>query len=819
MLNDDYSRQVRVKVWRANPNDQTKPMGQPLAAISGILKTNVDQYPPTQVYDVFMFGAENAPAWWVEIAALRPTFERLLDDLEYRNPGLRYRRHYVSRFGFGRDPYYLPYMNSASNTDSQTIPWTYFYPGRIQRTNAGMPVVESYVEEYTHGRRRNDDPDQFTHASRALTGASAQYRHYAMADRFNHVKRYPENRAMLNRLRAIDPNTEIDLVTYLEEMNSEPDEYRNSLIINLHGELIPFPAIRNYSDPAKRPDSHPNIRVVTHPERIRYNNTDTDMRLRVHAYQTLPYGQEKLDGDQLDASTESNANNAANQAFMLDPKNHLDKISVFIPTDGNGRNPFDPSAPGFLDHPVANVPSADILDNIMPSKIIGNHRRPYVRKDYITSTYLGFFSGSTGSSRSLSIENRRLVYRKTSDQNAVGQPRTVEIARDPRLPSDVSFVRGGISETVPLANLLNGSRDELRFSFNDFMFLSTSAPFNTTLLTDAQHVQRTINELIDQTIVLDPDVYDPRQTGASAYQHRGLNLEMRVQSARISSGDVYLRFYTDSNTQNAWQSRINTYLANLPSNRLNYARDVAVFPAGVTPGLSFLSDPVTSLLSEVNNASLRLPTSGNRHVLTSNSGTAPSSPAPGNILNIGTRVVLKRDFEIASGPQVFGSTVRGIHLTLLDTPTRHMQKEGNNVFPVWPANGSNADYVGRYTGLFHTRGDNNTNAHQTGNTRRLDRLEYVPAPVSNQGTSTVADDFTSDLTSSNQTDAKNTARWVINTDLAGLNAVTTNAFANDMLTVETRIGTITDNSLVDPTGLSCFCIGPTIIMASSAGAI
>ena len=39
----------------------------------------------------------------------------------------------------------------------------------------------------------------------------------------------------------------------LEDMNSDPDKYRHALIMNLHGELIPMPSIRNYSDPAKDP--------------------------------------------------------------------------------------------------------------------------------------------------------------------------------------------------------------------------------------------------------------------------------------------------------------------------------------------------------------------------------------------------------------------------------------------------------------------------------------------------------------------------------------------------------------------------------------
>jgi prepilin-type N-terminal cleavage/methylation domain-containing protein len=769
VLNDDYARQVRVKVWRANPADHTKPIGQPLAAISGVLKTNVDQYPPTQVYDVFMFAAENAPAWWVDVAALRPTFERLLDDLEYRNPGLRYRRHYVSRMGYGRDPLYLPYMNSANNTNSQALPWTYVYPGRISRTNAGLPIQESYVEDYMHGRRRNDNANEFTHASRTLSSSTVPYRHYAMADRFNHVKRYPENYAMLQRMRAIDPNTDVDLVTYLEEMNSDPDQYRNSLIINLHGELVPFPAIRNYSDPARSPQDLPNQRVVTHPENIRYDNNTTQMNLRVHAFQSLPYGEEKLDGDSLNASTESNAGNSSNRDFVLN--NRMAQISVFIPTDKKGRNPFDPLAAGFLDHPDANISTDQALDALSPSKIIGNQRRPYARKTYIgeNPNSLGRFAGSTGVDGNASLQERRLFYRKTTDRNTIGMARTIEIARDPRLPSDISRVRGGINNQATFANL-TGSSPSITLSRDDFAYLQGDR-------TNQANLTQTLNELIDQTVILDPSIVDPR-TGNPT--HVGMNLELRVASTEVGTtgSTVTLNFYPESTRIN---NTIQAYTSSLPSPRLDYARNATTLAS--TPSISGLLNTVTAvadqtllqnLLSEVNNVGLRASQPGNVQVVT------------GTQFNIGTRLVLKRDFEVTTNPTVFGKTLKGIHVMLLDTATRHMQKEGNNVFPIWNTAGD-ATSNGRYSGLYHDRGDNNENAHQKGDTRRLYRAEYVPAPVNTEGTSTLADDFSRDLTSTDQTSAKNTARWIIGVNLSKLNAVSSNAFNNEMISVETRI--------------------------------
>jgi len=773
VLNDDYARQVRVKVWLADPNDHTKPTGQPLAAISGVLKTNVDQYPPTQVYDVFMFAAENAPAWWVDVAALRPTFERLLDDLEYRNPGLRYRRHYVSRMGFGRDPLYLPYMNSAANSDAQTIPWTYFYPGRINRTNSGLPIQESYVEDYMNGRRRNDSAAEFTHASRTLSSSTVPYRHYAMADRFNHVKRYPENYAMLRRMRSINPDIDVDLVTYLEEMNSDPDQYRNSLIINLHGELIPFPALRNYSDAARSPQNFPNQRVVTHPERIRYDNGTSQMNLRVHAFQALPYGEEKLDGDDLNTGTEGSASDSNNRSFVLN--NRMSKISLFIPTDETGRNPFSPSSVGFLDHPNANISRDQALQALSPSKVIGNQRRPYARKTYIgNGAYpLGGFSGSTAVSPSAtsSLADRRRFYRKTTDRDTVGLTRTIEIARDPRLPSVVSFVRGGIDSDVTLDSL-RGNAPSITLSRDDFAYLQGDR-------TNQNNLTQTLNELIDQTVVLDPDITDPISGNRI---HAGMKLELRVLSVDVPGNNnnktITLNFYPEP-TRIA--NDIQGYLNALPTSgdRLEYGR-TASGPVPTDLSSLFNNDTLllTTLLAEINNPLLRVKQANNAHVL-STTGTER--------FRMGTRLVLKRDFEVTVNPSVYGQTVRGIHVMLLDTSTRHMQKEGSGVFPIWNEAGTGTS-DGRYSGLYHERGNGNVDAHQNGDTRRLYRSEYVPAPVNREGTNNdISDDFNRDLTSTDRYSAKNTARWVVGVNLSSLNAASSNAFNNEMITVETRI--------------------------------
>jgi len=88
-----------------------------------------------------------------------------------------------------------------------------------------------------------------------------------------------------------DMSKEPTLRLLLEDLCTNPQKYRNALIVNLHGELLPMPALRNYSDPAKDPQLAPELRVVTHSERIRTRRgtspTNTDpARFRVHAYNT-----------------------------------------------------------------------------------------------------------------------------------------------------------------------------------------------------------------------------------------------------------------------------------------------------------------------------------------------------------------------------------------------------------------------------------------------------------------------------------------------------------------------------------------------------
>lgn len=451
--NDEYARFVKISVWPADPQNNDLPVGynpdsnedppKPLASVAGILKTNLTAAPPTQVVDTFIIAMENAPSWWVDLADLRPSFERTLTDLEQRNPGLRYRRHFITRFGFGRDPHYLPYVNDAAAVNSQDLPWSYLYPGRITHGS----LSENYPLRAIRGRVRTDEGEErFAHLNRnhpdynvdgflAEPGHAAGYRPYALADQFNHVMRWPEQLAMEKRLANADPYfaRHPSLVNFLEDLNTPLNEdgepiqggemrYRNAIIINLHGELLPLPAIRNYSDPAKQPDQialkldgnpvasagslpaakdsdgTPNVddnyislqnkRVVSHPENLRYDNGD-DVAWRVYAYEHHNPGESRLSnpGD----TGYSTSTTAVPPSESVNPDDHsIPKTSLFIPTTGRGPHYSDRTGIGYLNYPnFAPEAFTSTQNPLTIERIVGGQNVRYRRWSTVSSRHQG----------------------------------------------------------------------------------------------------------------------------------------------------------------------------------------------------------------------------------------------------------------------------------------------------------------------------------------------------------------------------------------------------------------------------------------------
>jgi len=290
-------RYVTVRVYRRD----THGVERPLADLSAVINSAGQSFPTTQVYDVYLLAVENIPGWWVFMDSIRPFMESMITDLETRNPGLQLRTHWITKSSFGRNRLYRPYTNNVLDSN-QLIPDVYNYPGRMPTGSASSFY---YVPDNIKGRINLEGVDTNGYDS------DLNPHPYALADFFNHAMRYPEELALWrNRVAAIeqreadiaaavsggtppppelgDMSKEPTLRLFLEDLNTNPDTYKNALVVNLHGELLPMPALRNYSDAAKSQATHPDLRVVTHPEELRTRRDEggvTDpLKFRIYAY-------------------------------------------------------------------------------------------------------------------------------------------------------------------------------------------------------------------------------------------------------------------------------------------------------------------------------------------------------------------------------------------------------------------------------------------------------------------------------------------------------------------------------------------------------
>jgi prepilin-type N-terminal cleavage/methylation domain-containing protein len=305
---EDLARKVYVRVYRTSNNEV-------LAETASVLRTLRGQLYPTQVYDVFLIEIENIPGWWVNLANLRIVMGDIITDMQLRNSGLEFRQHLITRLAYGRDPFYTPYINLGVRADQVggASPSVYFYPGTISVPDPGG-AIQTYYDMMEC--RINANGTVFHD-----TTASVPYV-YSLADQFNHAVREPDEERMYADHYAALPvgkKPEVSWRMLLDRMSSDPNgtglgtgtepdgvtpyDYRNAIIVNMHGEIFPMPPMRNYSDPAKDPVTYPSAggtvpgmetvaksgypRAVTHPEQIRYVG-GTEERLRVYTYCSSP---------------------------------------------------------------------------------------------------------------------------------------------------------------------------------------------------------------------------------------------------------------------------------------------------------------------------------------------------------------------------------------------------------------------------------------------------------------------------------------------------------------------------------------------------
>lgn len=294
-------RYVTVRVYRKDlqGNDRA------LADLSAVINASGESFPSTQVFDVYMLAVENIPGWWVYMDSIRPFMESMVMDLKVRNPGLELRTHWITKASFGRNAAYRPYTNNVVDS-TVAVPDVYTYPGRMP---AGSGSAFYYVPDNMKGRVNVEGVEHHGYDS------DLNPHPYAFADFFNHAMRYPDELALWQaRVAAIEareadiqaamaggtpPPAELDdmskeptLRLFLEDLYSNPTKYRNAMILNLHGELLPMPALRNYSDAAKSQVAYPDLRVVTHPEELRTKKDQSGVtdslvfRMYAYAHQT-----------------------------------------------------------------------------------------------------------------------------------------------------------------------------------------------------------------------------------------------------------------------------------------------------------------------------------------------------------------------------------------------------------------------------------------------------------------------------------------------------------------------------------------------------
>ncbi len=256
-----------------------------LADVGTVLRAPGDQaYPTTQTYDVYFLSIENIPGWWVYMSYIKPLVEVTVDDLQARNPGLNFRAHWINKGSYGRDFRYMPFINEEVDS-YHDIDWAYFYPGKMPD---GSSANEYYVPEQMNARMKtNNDIPTNTYRQKNPYSEQINQLPYSLADEYNHGMRYiDELRYFMLRCEAgyeeaMTPTWRI----LMEKMCTQPEQFENAILINLHGELLPMPAIRNYSDAARDPSSayHQGMRAVAHP-RYLCTPTSEEMQVRVYAY-------------------------------------------------------------------------------------------------------------------------------------------------------------------------------------------------------------------------------------------------------------------------------------------------------------------------------------------------------------------------------------------------------------------------------------------------------------------------------------------------------------------------------------------------------
>jgi len=321
-------RMIYVRVYAAAKNPgavasssvpmPAVPTGPPLAEVYGEVHSQGTVVTPSQALDVYFVALESLPGWWSRTSNLIPLMESSIANVQAMNQGLVIRSHWIQTMSFGRDLEYTPEINAEANSATNTAALTkaYVYPGYINynwdsTTNTNSLTTDYYyLPSWFLGRVNvaGAMPPGSASSNSTLwpSDMASPNLGYAIADQFNHAMRYPDEQNLYNILVQIAQNQspprpapQMSWRMLLEKLNSNDPSVQNAIVINLHGEMVPVPPLRNYSDAAKDPDYYyanyasaglpgaRSFRAVTQPERIWYPQSLTQS-VDVYAYDANP---------------------------------------------------------------------------------------------------------------------------------------------------------------------------------------------------------------------------------------------------------------------------------------------------------------------------------------------------------------------------------------------------------------------------------------------------------------------------------------------------------------------------------------------------
>ncbi|MGH7441522.1 MAG: type IV pilus modification PilV family protein [bacterium] len=364
---DADMRMIYVRVYAAAPNPgpvastQTAmpldPAAAPLAEVYGVVHSQGAVVTPDQVLDVYFIALENVPGWWSRTSNLIPLMESSVVSLQAMNPGLIIRPHWIRTMSFGRDLEYTPEINAELQPATATAAFqkAYVYPGYVDYDYGGTDNDYYYLPSWFLGR---------VNVGGALPGTagwpsdmSVPNLGYAMADQFNQAMRYPDEANLYQVLTTIAINQnqtppQMSWRMLLEKLNDNDPSVQNAIIINLHGEMVPVPPLRNYSDAAKDPDYFEDptqtglpgpraYRAVTQPENLWYSPTDLTEAVNVYAYDANPNEIATSTGvSDTVAGTDAYPGEVVNTITLFVPGATLANLYQIYRTQGNSQTPY-----------------------------------------------------------------------------------------------------------------------------------------------------------------------------------------------------------------------------------------------------------------------------------------------------------------------------------------------------------------------------------------------------------------------------------------------------------------------------------------------